>query len=84
MLVTIGSVYSVHTKIPPTDLPVRLTNMGCWPTVYNADSSPSDNADYVSVVYFKGERSSITDVIDLLRPYGCTSGRWITDFFEVL
>lgn len=82
MLVTIGSVYSVHVKVPPVDMPDRLTLMGSWPTVYGADLSPLDHSDYSVVVYAKGERSSMSDVLDLMRPYGATSGRWITDFFK--
>lgn len=82
MLVTIGSVYSVHVKVPPVDMPDRLTLMGSWPTVYGPDLSPLDRSDYTLVVYAKGERNSVSDVIDMMRQYGATSARWLTDFYR--
>lgn len=86
MLVAIGGVYSVHVKVPPdTDsLPKRLDLMGCWPTVYDAGMVPSDMSDYSVVVFCAGERTSVTEVLDLMRPYGATSARWLTEFYKAV
>lgn len=82
MLDTIGSAYSVQVKVPPVDLPKKLTMMGCWPTVYRADMQPSENTDYTCVVYYDGTHTSTSQVLELMRPYGATSGRWLTDFYR--
>lgn len=82
MLVTVGSVFSLHLKVPPTDLPERFECMGSWPTVYTKEGLPSECADYSVILYSKGEHCSLSDAMDMMRPYGATSGRWITDFFQ--
>lgn len=85
MLHTIGSTYSVHTKLPTNDVETmnkRLECMGCWPTVYHPDGLPSDSADYMSVIYAKGDHYAQWELMEALRPLGATSARWLADFFK--
>lgn len=82
MLVTMGSCYQVHTKIPTNDVDGRLSCMACWPTVYGSDGGPSDSADYLGVVYASGDHYSQWELMDALRDHGCTSARWLGDFFR--
>lgn len=82
MLVTIGSVFSVHTKTAIPDKVARLTSMGCWPTVYDGDGLPTDSSDFTALVYWEGDLGASWEVMDLLRPYGATSARWLSDFFK--
>ena len=82
VLVTIGSVYSVHVKETVPDKVGRLTSMGCWPTVYDSDGLPSDSSDYTVVVYWEGDHGAAWEVMDVLKCYGATSCRWLSDFFR--
>lgn len=85
MLLTMGSTYSVHTKLPTNDVQTmnkRLTCMGCWPTVYTPDEWPSDSADYMSVIYAEGDHYAQWELMDALKQLGCTSARWLADFFK--
>lgn len=86
MLVTMGSTYSVHVKVPIIDLDenTRLTCMACWPTVYDGAGAPSEMADYLCIVYARGEHYSQWEVIEALKAYGATSARWLDDFFRVV
>lgn len=82
-LETMGGVYAVHTKLPTSDLTEgRITSMVCYPTVYTSESVPSENADYLGLVYCKGEHWAVSSVMESLRDHGCTSGRWLFDFYR--
>ena len=82
-LATMGGVYAVHVKLPTTDLvDGRISSMVCYPTVYDSEGAPSESTDYLALVYCTGEHWSASAVMDALRDHGCTSGRWLFDFYR--